>query len=279
MANLGQTIMVALLSLVPVFIASAAIADTLTDEYIAGLIRDDFESRRACYLHQGKCRLPKERSEESLKDLSKGICPRGGDAPLTLTLPATRGYSDTGNVAHYCPERSTYWVLHTQGAFIGSVSYWFGPFPIGELSSSDEPSPHPPDHSPGGGVKVIVGKVMPQPKMLPAPSYEYEVEVTQVKMPPAPHDEVRRWLVYLIEDLKAAPVANPPARIYECRYKGQAVYYVPPKCCDIPSVLFDASGVAICALGGGLTGKGDGKCPDFSEAVETCSLYWKDERP
>ena len=82
----------------------------------------------------------------------------------------------------------------------------------------------------------------------------------------------------LIARLEAAPKANPPASIWRYRYKGALVYYVPPSCCDIPSELYDQAGNVICSPDGGLTGKGDGRCPDFFAARTDEVAVWKDPR-
>jgi hypothetical protein len=42
--------------------------------------------------------------------------------------------------------------------------------------------------------------------------------------------------------------------------------------------LYDAGGDMICAPDGGLTGKGDGKCPDFLSIRKNEALVWKDTR-
>ncbi len=109
------------------------VADTLTDERVADLIRKDFETRRGCYLRQGECNLYREKSREKLVNLNNGVCPYDGSELLTLTLPNTMSYIDTGNIAYFCARLRSYWVLHTQGAFQGSVSYWLGSFRLEAL--------------------------------------------------------------------------------------------------------------------------------------------------
>jgi hypothetical protein len=89
------------------------------------------------------------------------------------------------------------------------------------------------------------------------------------------------WINRLIEKEKAEDVANPPAFLSKCKYKGQIVYYLPPRCCDIPGVLYDENGNIICSPDGGLTGRGDGKCADFAHGYEKseCEVIWRDTRP
>jgi hypothetical protein len=73
-------------------------------------------------------------------------------------------------------------------------------------------------------------------------------------------------------------LANPPASVVRYDYRGQTVYYVPPKCCDFPSELLDANGQRLCRPDGGLTGRGDAQCPDFHATASNPQLIWKDER-
>jgi hypothetical protein len=80
----------------------------------------------------------------------------------------------------------------------------------------------------------------------------------------------------LISAARAAPVGNPPVGYYQCTYRGQPVYYTPPQCCDQFSKLFAADCTLICAPDGGLSGGGDGRCPDFD--WNTCTLLWQDTR-
>lgn len=82
----------------------------------------------------------------------------------------------------------------------------------------------------------------------------------------------------LIQEYEKNPVSNPPLSISQYEYNGHTVYYVPPRCCDIPSILYSENGEVICAPDGGMTGRGDGKCPDFYEKKKNRKLIWKDER-
>ena len=86
------------------------------------------------------------------------------------------------------------------------------------------------------------------------------------------------WVDTLIATFEAAPVANPPQRILRYRYRDEFVYYVPPTCCDRPSVLYDAKGTILCAPDGGITGRGDGKCADFRDRRSEESVIWSDAR-
>jgi hypothetical protein len=82
----------------------------------------------------------------------------------------------------------------------------------------------------------------------------------------------------LIAQQESAPKKNPPGSILEYRYRGQVVYYVPPSCCDVPGELYAVDGHVICEPDGGMTGGGDGKCPDFFATRTQERLVWADKR-
>ena len=87
-----------------------------------------------------------------------------------------------------------------------------------------------------------------------------------------------KWVNELITNKINNPVANPPASLSKCTYKGEIVYYLPPRCCDVYSVLFNENGNVICSPDGGFTGDGDGRCTDFFEERKNCEVIWKDSR-
>ncbi len=86
------------------------------------------------------------------------------------------------------------------------------------------------------------------------------------------------WVDQLVQKFQSDPVGNPPLSIWKYEYNGQAVYYVPAHCCDIPSTVYDSQGTVLCSPDGGLTGKGDGKCSDFFDTRTGEQLIWKDSR-
>ncbi|MDQ8053423.1 MAG: hypothetical protein REI78_10375 [Pedobacter sp.] len=93
-----------------------------------------------------------------------------------------------------------------------------------------------------------------------------------------PIEEVPTCILDKIEQMKKDNVANPPASVWQYEYNGKIVYYVPAKCCDIPSVLYDGNCNVICSPDGGFTGAGDGKCADFFKKRTNEKLIWKDPR-
>lgn len=96
------------------------------------------------------------------------------------------------------------------------------------------------------------------------------------KSPVAP--ETQEWLTALIRTLEQQPIANPPLSITRFEYKSEAVYFVPPRCCDVWSDLYRADGTMICHPNGGVTGGGDGRCPDFFEQRKNAQVIWQDPR-
>jgi hypothetical protein len=86
------------------------------------------------------------------------------------------------------------------------------------------------------------------------------------------------WVDKMISQFESAPVTNPPLSVWRYDYNGQTVYFVPARCCDIYSVLYDANGNTLCAPDGGFIGTGDGKCPDFFNQRSNEQLIWQDSR-
>ena len=91
-------------------------------------------------------------------------------------------------------------------------------------------------------------------------------------------DEVPTCIISKIKEIESQDVTNPPGSIWQYTYDGQIVYYIPPICCDIYSILLDSNCKTICSPDGGLIGKGDGKCPDFFTQRINEKLIWKDSR-
>jgi hypothetical protein len=69
--------------------------------------------------------------------------------------------------------------------------------------------------------------------------------------------------------------ANPPLEVWQYLYNNQLVYLVKPDCCDQYEQVYTVNCASLCAPGGGLTGKGDGKCADFYTSATHAQLVWK----
>lgn len=87
-----------------------------------------------------------------------------------------------------------------------------------------------------------------------------------------------KWLDDKIQAHLAKKKENPPIRIVSYQYKGQTVYYETAPCCDQFTTLYDEKGEVLCAPDGGLTGRGNGKCPDFEKNRTNEQLVWQDPR-
>jgi hypothetical protein len=96
--------------------------------------------------------------------------------------------------------------------------------------------------------------------------------------PSTPGEKNPPWVTALIAKYATEPVGNPPQSIWRYEFKGQTVYYIPPQCCDQMGTLYDANGTILCYPDGGLAGKGDGRCPDFSTLRTNEKLIWQDTR-
>ena len=86
------------------------------------------------------------------------------------------------------------------------------------------------------------------------------------------------WLTTVIQQLETQPVANPPAFIARYQYKGDSVYFVPQRCCDVMSVVYRSDGAVMCRADGGFAGTGDGRCPDFLAERRDERIIWRDPR-
>lgn len=86
------------------------------------------------------------------------------------------------------------------------------------------------------------------------------------------------WVKALISQLGTEPVANPPAFVARYDYKGQDVYFVPQRCCDVMSVLYRSDGAVMCHPDGGFDGKGDGLCADFFADRHNERVIWRDSK-
>jgi hypothetical protein len=91
--------------------------------------------------------------------------------------------------------------------------------------------------------------------------------------------DVPPFVARLIERFESASPASSPGAVWQYRYNGATVYYVPGfACCDIMSILYDANGKLICRPDGGIAGSGDGKCPDFLAKRKDGWRLWADSR-
>jgi hypothetical protein len=61
-------------------------------------------------------------------------------------------------------------------------------------------------------------------------------------------------------------------------YDGASVYFLQPSYCDQMSLLYDEEGNVSCSPDGGLTGKGDGRCPTFRTTDQAIIIWQREKR-
>lgn len=82
----------------------------------------------------------------------------------------------------------------------------------------------------------------------------------------------------LIKKHQSEEIKNPPIKIYSYSYNGMTVYYETAPCCDMFSNLYNKECVLLGHPDGGITGRGDGKFPDFATIATNQKLVWEDKR-
>ncbi|GAB4017877.1 DUF6970 domain-containing protein [Spirosoma koreense] len=82
----------------------------------------------------------------------------------------------------------------------------------------------------------------------------------------------------MVEQIRHQHTWSPPARVVQYVYQGKRVYFIPIRCCDIPSKLYDENCNLICFPNGGFAGRGDGQCTDFFAKRSDEKLIWEDTR-
>ena len=78
-----------------------------------------------------------------------------------------------------------------------------------------------------------------------------------------------------IDSFKVMQKHEQPQRVVEYQYKGKKVYYVVMPCCDFFNQVYDDQCKFIGCPDGGITGRGDGKLPDFFTAATKEKLVWE----
>lgn len=71
-----------------------------------------------------------------------------------------------------------------------------------------------------------------------------------------------RWVRQQIRAFEM-PTREAPSRVTgKVVYGDEPFYSIPSPCCDKYDYLYDSRGGILCAPSGGLTGRGDGRCPE-----------------
>jgi len=112
----------------------------------------------------------------------------------------------------------------------------------------------------------------------PAPTSANTVDPVPANVPVSDTTARPAWLKARIAAVLAERKRNPATHVYSYQFKGQKVYYITAPCCDQYSEVLDTKGRLVCNPDGGITGKGDGKCPDFDKNKTNEKLVWQDPR-
>ena len=121
---------------------------------------------------------------------------------------------------------------------------------------SKPPSAPPASTAPAPSAPVIPAPA-PPPVAQPAPI------LVPVPLPPLLHKRTQSAL------------RLQPQQIYTLNYEGKRAFYVVEGCCDRMNTLHDAAGYAQCAPTGGITGKGDRRCPAPLPPRDQMQLVWE----
>lgn len=83
-----------------------------------------------------------------------------------------------------------------------------------------------------------------------------------------------KWLEAKLAEFERMPRDRQPIEVSVWMYKGQTVYLIVPKQADRYSELYDGRGKIIGHPSGGLRGRGDGRCRDFSKERRGGEVIW-----
>ncbi|GAA4500578.1 hypothetical protein GCM10023172_21000 [Hymenobacter ginsengisoli] len=115
--------------------------------------------------------------------------------------------------------------------------------------------------------------------LLSLPLVAFQCGKKEAATPTAPCPGNPDALARKIAELQAKPKGNPAYAIWAYTWNGQQVYLASDQtCCDQYLTLYDACFNPLCAPSGGISGKGDGRCPDFYQQATNQQLVWRDPR-
>ncbi len=78
----------------------------------------------------------------------------------------------------------------------------------------------------------------------------------------------------MIDEANKEIPPNAPVQVDEYSYNGKTVFLLTAQCCDQFNTLYDDSCKMICSPSGGITGRGDRKCEDFSKTAKHIKMIW-----
>lgn len=81
----------------------------------------------------------------------------------------------------------------------------------------------------------------------------------------------------IIEEGKKETPSTAPIQVDEYLFNGKKVYLLTAQCCDFFNEVLDENCAKICAPSGGITGAGDGNCPEFNKEAKLVKNIWKEK--
>ena len=88
-------------------------------------------------------------------------------------------------------------------------------------------------------------------------------------------DSIPACVKKLIDDTNKEVPLNAPVQVDEYSYNGKKVFLLTAQCCDQFNTLYDDNCKMICSPSGGITGRGDRTCDNFSKNARFVKLVWK----
>ena len=126
--------------------------------------------------------------------------------------------------------------------------------------TSSPPAPPPAAPAPLPTAPVSPAPATPAP---PPPVAQPEASVLPLPLPP------------LLQRRTQSALRLQPQQIWALTYQGKPGFYVVEACCDKMNTLHDSAGYAHCAPTGGVSGRGDRRCPAPLPPREQMRLVWE----
>lgn len=87
-------------------------------------------------------------------------------------------------------------------------------------------------------------------------------------------DKLPSCIKTIITELSKEP-GNTPHSVTQYEYQGMTVYYLKAACCDNFNIVYDKDCKILGYPDGGLTGRGDGRLPDFWKEAKNGVVLWE----
>ena len=85
------------------------------------------------------------------------------------------------------------------------------------------------------------------------------------------------WIRQYIDNINNIDAESRPEEIWSYYHLQDTAYFFIMPCCDRFNTVYDYIGEKICAPDGGITGRGDFKCPEFFKTARKLNLVWSEQ--